>query len=320
MINNPTDLHSWLNHQNWFHSIDFGNGLVSRGRFSKSIPPNYTIYGVYEFLKDIDLNGMTCMDIGTMDGIVALTLKSRGADHVIATDMAECKNFIQGCSLLGHDIQYITPIRMDTIPELLGPQKLDLIVNAGILYHVFNPVETLSICRKVLKKNGLLVLETQYLFDEKRPIMSFNPCDNSRRGNPNVNTFWRASKKTLEGMLELTGFKIITTAAVNGRITILAKACETSEINSEFPKMTKVHEEYMKNAHYREDVNYSNLGKEKSKSTIKYTGACSDRFIFRSFYKTDMPFQPKWNPKKTTRIKSFLNDLKFWIGTKLSRF
>ncbi len=315
-----TDLDtSWLEDSNWFHSIDYGNDLISRGRFSKKVPPNYTIYGVYELLKDIDLRDMTCMDIGTMDGIVALTLKNLGAKHVIATDMAKCETFVKGCELLNYEIEYKTPVRMDEIPELLGPQKLDLVVNAGILYHVLDPVETLRICRGILKKNGLLILETQYLFDERRPIMSFNPYDNGRRGNPNANTFWRAGKKTIEGMLELNAFKILSTVSVNGRFTVVAQACDPAQVDSKYPKMKNVHETYLRDEHYRERVDYDGLTKEKTSSDIKYLGERTDRFIFRSLYKSNMPFQPVWRTGKANKIKTFFNDLKFWISTKIAR-
>jgi ribosomal protein L11 methylase PrmA len=70
---------SWIAEHKWFHSIDFGDGNISEGRFPTGTPPNYTLFGVFEFLKDIDLRGMQCLDIGTMDGITAFTLKRRGA-------------------------------------------------------------------------------------------------------------------------------------------------------------------------------------------------------------------------------------------------
>lgn len=52
---------------------------------------------------------------------------------------------------------------------------------------------------------------------------------------------------------------------------------------------------------------------------ISYSGKYDDCFIFRSLYQTEMPFQPNWNPRLPVRLKSFLNDSKFWVGTNLAR-
>lgn len=256
---------TWIKNHKWFHSINFGDGIISDGRFSEVTPPNYTLFGVYEFLKNINVNGMNCLDIGTMDGITAFTLKHLGANSVIATDMSERETFLKGRDLLGYDIDYRTPVRIDSLPEVLASKKMDLIVNAGILYHVFDPLESLSICREVIKQNGLLILETQYLFDESRPIMLFNPCDDSRRGNEHANTFWRASKKTIEGMIEVAGFKVLATKSVNGRLTLLAQACKPCEIESKHQKIKKIHDTYMNYENYSERVDYNNLGTEKEK-------------------------------------------------------
>ena len=114
---------TWVKNHKWFHSINFGDGIISNGRFSEVTPPNYTLFGVYEFLKNINVNGMNCLDIGTMDGITAFTLKHLGANSVIATDMSERETFLKGRDLLGYDIDYRTPVRIDSLPEVLASKK-----------------------------------------------------------------------------------------------------------------------------------------------------------------------------------------------------
>lgn len=310
---------SWVQNYQWFHSINFDNDNVSSGRFSDTIPPNYTLFGVYDFLKDINVEGMCCLDIGTMDGITAFTLKKLGASDVIATDMAKRETFLKGRDLLGYDIDYKTSVKIDDLPNILTSKKMDLVVNAGILYHVFDPLTSLSICREIIKNNGLLILETQYLFDESCPIMIFNPCDDSPRGNEHANTFWRASKKAIEGMIEVAGFKVLNTKSINGRLTILAQACRPSNINSKYKKIKNIHEVYMHYKHYGERVDYDNLESVEETSQIIWNGKVDNEFIFRSLYKTEMPFQPVWHPHLFVKIKSTLNDSVFWIRTKFAR-
>lgn len=314
----------WIKKPSWFHAINFGDGLVTSGRFAKDIPPNYTLYGVLEFIKDIDLTGMHCLDIGTMDGITAFTLKQQGAEKVIATDMEKRQNFVAGQKQLGLEIDYYPNKRIDDIAELLktnyDDNKLDLIVNAGILYHVFEPLTTLINCREMLKTNGLLILETMYMFDEHRPVMLFNPSDNTSRGNRHANTFWRASKTSIEGMLNMAGFNVIATRAVNGRLTLLAQACPPDKVKTHYPKVKKVIGSYMRYKNYGESIDYNQMKVDKKDiSKIAYKGKKTDAFIFRSIYHTELPLQPEFTTSLANRLKLLREDTLFCQRTWLAQ-
>ena len=308
---------AWVDGKKWFHAIDFGNGVSSAGRFSEDVPPNYTLYGVFDFLKDIRLDGMSCLDIGTMDGLTAFILKSRGAETVTATDMAETETFAMGRELLGLDIDYRTPYRIDQLPELFDVKRFDLVVNAGILYHVFDPLQSLIDCRLLLKSNGLMILETQYAFDERGPVMIFNPGDETGRSNPHANTFWKPSRKTVEAMAELAGFEILGTRAINGRLTLLCRATQPSSLRTHRKAVKHIHRTYMKYRNYGEKVDFGALDRPGTESRIAYSGEPGGAFIFRSRFTSTLPFQPCWNPDARTRRKAFVTDLRFWIGTKL---
>jgi 2-polyprenyl-3-methyl-5-hydroxy-6-metoxy-1,4-benzoquinol methylase len=79
--------------ERWFHAIDLGAGLVTPDRFPSGAPPNYTLYPVFQFLEGVDIAGHDCLDIGTMDGLVAFMLGLQGA-KVVATDLLEREGFL----------------------------------------------------------------------------------------------------------------------------------------------------------------------------------------------------------------------------------
>ena len=128
----------------WFHAVDFGGGLVSKGRLGPGVPPNYTLYGVLELMAGLELEGASVVDVGTMDGIVAFGAKARGAARVIATDLARRETFEAGRAYLGLDIDYRVPVQALDLPSVLGDEKADVIVMAGVLYHVLDPIAVLS--------------------------------------------------------------------------------------------------------------------------------------------------------------------------------
>lgn len=208
----------------WFHSIDFGGGLVSPGRFGADVPPNYTLYGVFEFLHGLGLEGAKVVDVGTMDGIVAFIAKQAGAKQVIATDMARRETFEAGRARLGLDIDYRVPVTALELPSMFAAEPADVLVMAGVLYHVLDPMAVMIACRQAVKRDGYAIVETMYLFDEGDARMSFSPADTTARGSDHANVFWRPSRRTLEGMFELAGFQVIGSIAVDGRIATLGRA------------------------------------------------------------------------------------------------
>src|SRR6202171_6106105 len=68
---------------NWFHSIDFGHGLVTSG--VKTLDYLRTVEAP-QFLDAIDFKGASVLDIGAWNGFYSFESKRRGASKVLATD------------------------------------------------------------------------------------------------------------------------------------------------------------------------------------------------------------------------------------------
>ena len=92
---------------NWYHAIQFSDDILTPGRFSSKIPPNYTIFPVFYFLENMDLNGIDCIDIGAVDGLVSFIVKQEGGNRVVATDRGNRDEFRFAREALDLDVDYI---------------------------------------------------------------------------------------------------------------------------------------------------------------------------------------------------------------------
>ncbi len=76
------DLRRQVGALRWFHSIDFGNGLISPGGISRSkIEQCSTIV-----FGRVNVTGKNVLDIGCYDGAYSIEAVKRGASRVRATD------------------------------------------------------------------------------------------------------------------------------------------------------------------------------------------------------------------------------------------
>src|SRR5690606_35190766 len=131
----------------------------------------------YDLLQHIDLTGADCLDIGTMDGIASFVMAEKGAKSVLATDVAERETFRFARKTLGHDVEYRTDVDMYNIMQAAGGRKFDVVLMAGVLYHVFDPLYAISTVRHLTRHDGLAIIETHYLPNESQPVMTFNPAE-----------------------------------------------------------------------------------------------------------------------------------------------
>jgi len=68
----------------WYHTLDLGGGVVTRGMFDHRP-------AVGRYLIPSDLTGMRCLDVGTMDGFWAFEMERRGAAEVVALDIDDAE-------------------------------------------------------------------------------------------------------------------------------------------------------------------------------------------------------------------------------------
>lgn len=292
MMQMPEQSRAWIADQKWFHSIDFGNGLKSPARFPGR-PANFSLYGAQHFLEKIDVTGKSCLDIGTVDGLTAFMLKAQGAGHVVASDIVRRPTFEFGRDLLELDIDYQVPAKIDNMADCLGDERFDLIVNAGILYHLIDPVGGLLKCRQLLKPGGLMIMETVHLVDQGRNCMNFCPNANTFWKTDLENFYWIPSLGAIEGMLELASFEVLGYAASNERVSVLARAIKPSRTRSRGKMVSGLLRKGKQMRGYDESLFLEAFENDSTEpSTIKYQVEDYDHWIYPTRHRTFLPFQP----------------------------
>ena len=137
---------------------------------------------VHRAIRSLDMQGKRVLDVGCRDGLYSFECEKLGAAEVIGID-----NNISPAA-----VEFLIPVLeskvkmhemniLDLRPQTYG--TFDIVIFAGVLYHLRYPFYGLKIIRDVLKDGGVLVLETAILADENRlalmycPVGSENPYD-----------------------------------------------------------------------------------------------------------------------------------------------
>lgn len=181
----------------WYYSVELMPGLITQGQYPDSFPMLSRI-----LLRNCDLRGTTCLDVGSMEGLIPVMMCRQGAKTVLATDaishcrekMAALRHYYQAT----FEFQQIG-LMYDLTNRLrkLGTPSFDVINLSGVLYHVFSPLMVLAGVRALLKKNGLMIVSTNVVIDDAF-TMQFN---NAGRLQEEINTFWYMSVPALDYLL-----------------------------------------------------------------------------------------------------------------------
>lgn len=187
----------------WFHSIDFGNGLVSPGVTPlKVLQKQAAIY----FKKDI--SGLSVIDVGAWDGFNSFEAKRRGAGHVLATDhfawsdqcWGDKASFDFAKSRLALDIDEKVIDLPDINVDSVG--QFDVMLFLGVFYHLKNPLAELERLSPVCRK--MIIVETHLdALKIKQPAMVFYPTDELNGDSTN---WWGPNPRCVEKMLNVVGF------------------------------------------------------------------------------------------------------------------
>lgn len=275
----------------WFHAIDFGNGVVTPGRFNDTTPPNWTLYGVLYLLEHMQTEGISCLDIGAMDGLISLILKSGGAANVVATDILNRDSFRLACEITKLEINYHPDLHVNDLPHTAANGSYDLIVFSGVLYHLYDPLGGIATCRKLMARNGLLVIETETV-PGGEAVMKFTPAYNEY---PEPYTYWQPTVPCLIEMLKFCSFEVITTIKTLHRTTVLARAVRPSEVGMRSDRLIKTHKETRGLGPY---LDFGSIENDPSPtSEIRYTGALGACEINPRQFSSNLQYQPKWGPK-----------------------
>ena len=204
-----SDLQARVDALRWYHTIDLGSGVVTRG--VDDTPAKLTKIDL-----PADLSGKTVLDIGAWDGFFSFEAERRGAARVVAADYYSWHGtgwgtgqgkagFELARTTLGSRVQDVDVDVMDLSPKSVGG-LFDVVLFLGVLYHLRDPLRALERVASVTA--DMLILETVVdMLGVTRPAAAFYP---DRELNNDPTNWWGPNPAAVEGMLRAAGFSQVT--------------------------------------------------------------------------------------------------------------
>lgn len=191
----------------WYHKIDLGHGFVT---------PGYDFDPLWEKIKremdQVDYSNKVVLDLGSWDGMWAFEAEKRGAREVWASDILSLRpvsgdgpeTFNLAREILNSRVQYHSA-SVYNCDSMFGLQRFDIVQCFGIVYHLRYPMLGMAKMRKVMKDNGLLLLETAVVLDTDASIIQTDV----RNIYPSDRSTWNAfSQKALCDSIQESYFEV----------------------------------------------------------------------------------------------------------------
>ena len=120
-------------------------------------------------------------------------------------------------------VDYRAPYQISHLTDLFAPGEFDVVVCAGIIYHMLYPMQAFTETRKIIRDGGFLLMETPYDPSSDKPTLTFNGA------SPLVDepyTYFVPTISALKGMAHLTGYRVIAERKLKTpkRVTLLLQA------------------------------------------------------------------------------------------------
>ena len=221
-----------LNKYKFFQTIDLGNGIMTPG-----LPISGSQRQVLGFINGMDLKGKRVIDLGCANGLFALATEKKGAGEVMAVD--HTKQNIEGLQnvilpYLGSTVKAKQMNVLNLESKTFG--KFDLVIFAGVLYHLKYPFLALRVVRDLVKEKGTVILETAIVdrFNRNSLLYCPNPTDTPFKSRL-ANTCSLFNEKALCENLEYFGLGIVEKAHVTKPLRRFVKKLGALIIPSYYP-------------------------------------------------------------------------------------
>ena len=217
MASDNSDLATEVEKYGWYHTLDLGGGVVTKGMFDHRGNEN-------RYLIPEDLSGMRCLDIGTMDGFWAFEMERRGAAEVVALDI-EDPNALDWPiaqrvkTVMTMDIE--KPIRFQLAHDAYNSKvkrvlrsvyeidtdlgEFDLVFCGDLLVHIKDPATAVEKMRLVSRGSAIICnpIKKFRLFDNK-PMAEFDGIDEFQ--------WWVTNLEGLKRIVLAAGFSRVEAA------------------------------------------------------------------------------------------------------------
>jgi len=152
---NEEEIRQKIDQYKFYHIIRLTDQIATPGN------PKYlsTQNLVLEEIRKIDLRGKRVLDLGCRDGLFAFEAEKLGSAEVFGIDNDISKPAVEFLIPFFKSAVKMFELNLfDLRPERFG--RFDVVIFAGVLYHLRYPFWALKIIRDLLNDNGKLIIET----------------------------------------------------------------------------------------------------------------------------------------------------------------
>ena len=201
----------------WGHDFVFGEGeedeVRTEGGYMASRYFSMLALAVDGFGVPADLSGLDVLDIGAYNGAASFALAAMGAASVTAVE--EVPTYTRTIDLVADS--YGLPIKtvaasLYALPDMPDLQsRFDVVFFFGVLYHVSDPLLALRVLHNVLKPGGILVVETEGLWNTVDQGSAYRLEYQGHRNDGN--NWFSPSPRALQQMMQDMGFEAVSTSS-----------------------------------------------------------------------------------------------------------
>lgn len=188
----------------WGHDHDFGSFRLD-GRMRQRHIKHVAVFRDHFQALPLDLSGKRVLDVGCWTGGVSLLLAACGA-QVLAIDevgrYCEALNLL--CDAFGLEGIRAERLSLYQLDEPRFYDQFDIVVFAGVLYHLSDVIVAMRVLFNVLKDGGTCLIESTG-FDAPVPVFGFQ----RRQWN-----WFDPSPAALEQLLHDVGFRTVAVGPV----------------------------------------------------------------------------------------------------------
>ena len=221
-ITDPQQINFLINSvDNWYHKMELYPEIVTPG-----IRDCDDVLSILDSLGlPKDCQSIRVLDIGCRDGFFSFEMEARGAE-VIAIDYAgvDVTGFSVASKIKNSKVKYFTENVYQLDPKKYG--FFDVVLFLGVLYHLRHPMFALDQIRKLIKPDGLLLIETQIATNYElqkidAPAWQFYPGMELKNEATNK---WAPNISGLKAVVDEAQFRILDDKVYNDRAYLIAKA------------------------------------------------------------------------------------------------
>ena len=217
----------------FFHTIDLGDGVTTPG-----YPIPLHKYLVMEAIASL-VPGKEVLDVGCANGLFSFHAEKCGASRVLAVDNMERELEPMKELLIPHlksKVETKLANVLDLSPVEIG--RFEVVVCAGLLYHLRYPFWSLRIIRDLMVDGGMLILETAVWVDNNRHALLHCPAQADYPYGPESLSCTFFNIKGLVDTLAAFGLKVVSLRHTTPKVRAILQA--TARLVSSYVPIRRV--------------------------------------------------------------------------------